>query len=482
MSDFKLHDFVGKMTKQKKVKTKQLADICGLSRTTLYRHTKGILPIPPKVEAAMAKALYLNSEERDEFRQLISITVQDGSLISARYVLDSFVFSGGKVYLDQETEKEAMFALHQKDSYLRKLDEITDMILEHSKEADFSCSVKVVGCIGKDLRHTLQSLLVPMLAASKNVRVEHLLAFPKNDYLRISETLRSIMPLLGYANYHMMYDTEVVSQRGTVLNDFILVSSLKGNHKLFYVISLASEGLSQVAVFENEDIYRFFVENYGVFKNRCKDVWIRAKNIPILNELLLKQEMTKPQCLIKPDIGYSKIPLAVFESINKRCPETIGKMPFLDEKTTPEDLFATLEARYKIAYKEGNMDVYSASGLKNFAKEGRLSDHFSWLPTFNIAERKMILCALSESLAKKPKDYGIFITEKDIAHTFCAFKDTGSLIKFEQRQDVCENIYVENKMVADMIFDYVKNHVSAYHAMPDKAANRFVDELIKGLG
>ena len=482
MSDFKLHDFVGKMTKQKKVKTKQLADICGLSRTTLYRHTKGILPIPPKIEAAMAKALHMNTEERDEFRQLISITVQDGSLISARYVLDALVFSGNKVYADTNAEKETMFALHQKDSYLRKLGEVTDMILEHSGEPDFVCDIKVVGCISKDLRSALQSLLTPMLSASKNVRVEHLLVFPKNDYLRVSETLRSIMPLLGFVNYHMMYDSDTHPHCGTMLNDFLLVNVERGGMRQYYVLSLASDGLSQAAVFDNEDMYRFFMENYSHFKNRCKDVWIRAKNIPILNELLLKHEMTKPQCMIKADIGYNKIPLSVYESINKRCPETIENMPFLDERTTLENLFATLQARNNMAYKEGNVDVYSASGLQAFAKEGRLFDHFSWLPTFTTCERKKILDSIRDSMEKKPKGYNMYITEKEITHTFCAFQDTGSLIKFEQRLDLCENIYVDNKMIADMIFDYVKNHVSAYHAMPEKAAIRFMDELIKSLG
>ena len=482
MSDFKLHDFVGKLTKQKKVKTKQLADICGLSRTTLYRHTKGILPIPPKIEAAMAKALHMNSEERDEFRQLISITVQDGSMISARYVLDSLVFAGNSIYSELNAEKETMFALHQKDSYLRKLGEVTDMILEHSGEPDFSCDIKVVGCISKDLRNALQSLLTPMLKASKNVRVEHLLVFPKNDYLRVSETLRSIMPLLGYVNYHMMYDSDTQHQSGTVLNDFLLVNVERDGFRQFYVMSLASEGLSQAAVFENEDMYRFFVENYSLFKNRCKDVWIRAKNVPVLNEHLLKHEITKPQCMIKADIGYNKIPLAVYESIYKRCPETLESMPFLDERTTVENLFATLQVRNNMAYKEGNVDVYSSSGLQAFTKEGRLFDHFSWMPTFTICERKMILSSIRECMVKKPKGYSMYITDKEITHTFCAFQDSGSLIKFEQRLDLCENIYVENKMIADIIFDYAKNHVSAYHAMSEKAALRFVDELIKGLG
>ena len=485
MSNFKLHDFVGRQTKIKKIKSKDLAILCGLSRTTLYRHTKGILPISPKVEAAMAKALQMNDVERDEFRRLISITVQDGSLISARFVLDHLFFGSAPYYANEDSFKDIMFAYHQNDSYLRKLGDVMGMILEHSSKENYSCDIKVVGCINKDLQGMLQTILRACLSQSDAVNVEHLLVFPKTDYLKCAETMLAIMPLLGFMNYNMLYDTEAASANASVFRDFMLVKisySIDGKDiQLFYALSLVSEGLSQIAAFENEDIYRFFLENYHLFRKRCQEVWFKAKNISLLNDYLLTLETSKPQCIIKAGPAYNKVPMEVFKSIAGRQPTALDNIPALKERMTPDGLFATLEARHKLAYKEGNWDVYSANGLRNFAEKGLLMDHIEWLPPFDQNERKLILKSIRDRLVKKPKGYNMLITEKDITNAYSAISDSGLLLKFEQNNNSCENVVIENKMVADLIFDYVKNHISAYHAMEEDAAIALFDELIASL-
>ena len=485
MSNFKLHDFVGRQTKLKKIKSMDLATMCGLSRTTLYRHTKGILPISPKVEAAMAKALRMNDAEREEFRRLISITVQDGSLISARFVLDRLFFGSAPYYANEDSYNDVMFAFHQNDSYLRKLGDITGMLLEHSSKEGFACDIKLVGCISKDLQGIMQTVLGYLLSHSEAVNVEHLLVFPKSDYLKCAETMLAIMPLIGYLNYNMLYDTDSATNSESVLRNFLLVKiSYRKDGKennLFYVISLVSEGLSQIAAFENEDIYRFFLENYQLFRKRCKDVWIKAKNISLLNDYLLALESTKPQCIIKASHAYNKIPIEAYKSIASRSPQSLEKIPMLKDRMTPESLFATLEARYNTAYKEGNWDVYTANGLRDFAEKGMLADHIDWMPAFDKNERKIILKSIRERLVKKPKGFNLLVTEKDIINTFSATADTGLLLKFDKNGDLCQNIFVENKMVADLVFDYVKNHLSAYHAMPEEDAIALFDELIAGL-
>ena len=485
MSNFKLHDFVGRQTKLKKIKSKDLAIMCGLSRTTLYRHTKGILPISPKVEAAMAKALQMTDAERDEFRRLISITVQDGSLISARFVLDHLFFESAPYYASEDSFKDILFAYHQNDSYLRKLGDVTDMLLLHSSKENFTCDIKAVGCISKNLQGMLQTILGHCLSNSDAVNVEHLLVFPKSDYLKCAETMLAIMPLLGYLNYSMLYDTEANSTCASVLRDFLLVkisySENGKDTKLFYVLSLVSEGLSQIAAFENEDMYRFFLENYHLFRKRCQEVWFKAKNISLLNDYMLTLETSKPQCIIKAGPAYNKIPMEAFKSMADRQPTTLDNIPVLKERITPEGLFAMLEARNKMAYKEGNWDVYSVVGLRTFAEKGLLFDHIEWMPPFDPSERKIILKSIREHLINKPKGYNLLVTEKEVKHSYSAISDTGLFLKFEQNSDLCENVVIENKMVADLIFDYVKNHVSAYHSLPEEEAIGLFDELIASL-
>ena len=485
MSNFKLHDFVGKMTKQKKIKSKELALSCGLSRTTLYRHTKGILPISPKVEAAMAKQLQMTDAERDEFRRLISITVQDGSLISARFVLEHLFFSKSPIYANLDNLKDTMFAFHQNDSYLRKLSDVMNMFLEYQNEEMYSCDIKVVGCISKELQGIMQSILTTCLLGSEAVNVEHLLVFPKNDYLKCAEAMLAIMPLLGHMNYNMLYDTEPASSSQAVLKDFILVkvSYRKDgeDHKLYYVLSIISGGLSQIAAFKNEDIYRFFLENYHIFRKRARDIWFKAKNISLMNDYLLTLESSKPQCIIKSDFSYNKIPLQVYQSLVNRSPKIVENISYLKERITLDNLFTSLDARNKLAYKEGNWDVYTVNGLRTFAEKGVLSDHIEWLPAFDANERKIILQSIREHYISKPHGYSMFIIEKDLENVFCAIGDTGLLLKFNSSNKMCQNVVIENKMVADLIFDYVKNHISAYHALPEHDVIKLFDELIESL-
>jgi len=56
------------------------------------------------------------------------------------------------------------------------------------------------------------------------------------------------------------------------------------------------------------------------------------------------------------------------------------------------------------------------------------------------------------------------------------------MIEFPHTQDTDNNypfVFIENKMIAEIFFDYAKNHVPAYHAVPTEDALLFLDELIK---
>ena len=40
-------------------------------------------------------------------------------------------------------------------------------------------------------------------------------------------------------------------------------------------------------------------------------------------------------------------------------------------------------------------------------------------------------------------------------------------------------VIIENKMLAEIFFDYVTNHVPAYHALPKVESAKLLDELIE---
>jgi len=487
MSDNKLHVFISKLSKQKKIKTTVLAELCGLSRTTLYRYSKGLIQITPKVESALAEALCMTSKERDEFRRLISVTVQDGSLISSRYVLDRLFFGGPTDFSSPARDSAFTFAFHQNDSYLRSTQELIDMFLKHSDKEAFRCEVKVINCIDEKFQSNLQSMLKKLLSASDAVSVEHLLAFPQKDHLKCTETLLAIIPLLGFLNYNVLY-SETNSDSGGVkfLNDTVIVetfhSETKQNIRQFFVLSYLSGALPQSTAFSDEYLYRFFMENYNNCRAACKYALIGAKSISGLSEYLLGLEVTAEQCLIKPDICYNKIPVEICRAMIESAPLAAKQTLALNNPESINNFLSAIDIRFQHAYKKGNIDVFSKSGLIAFTKTGVLSDHIEGLPPFDAASRKIILQTLRNNIIDGA-GYRLNIIEKEINLVIGAFKDVGLIIEFADTilKGNCENIFIQNKMLADVFFDYAANHVPAYHAMETREAISFLDGLIDSL-
>jgi len=212
------------------------------------------------------------------------------------------------------------------------------------------------------------------------------------------------------------------------------------------------------------------------------------RNLTALNEYLLGLTIKTEQCLIKPDPCYDNIPIEVYQSMIERTPPHL-LLPALalDTREALESLLSIMETRHRYHYssEKANIDVFSKKGLLSFAKEGMISDHLSGLPPFDIKERKIIIQTLRDNLVDSSDGYRLYITEKDIKYMIVAYKNIGIYNDIGLADSVntgrCENTFLQNKMLADVVFDYATSHVYAYHALPKEDAIKFLDGLIEKL-
>ena len=468
-----------------------MADIevqCYLTRTTLYRYRKGLTPIPPNAEANISKALRMNQKEKEEFRKLIVATVQDGSLISSRYVLDDLIFTHKE---NKKREKGIDFVLHNKERLLHNTYELTKDFLKHSKREMFQCDIKVINCINEEFQAEMQYMLTQLLMASANVEVEYLIVFPKKDYLTCTRNFLAVLPMLHFHKYNVFYnDCPTESSETSFFDDIIIVETSwhKGSHKKrqYFVLSFLTEGRSQCVAFEEEYHFRFYMENYQDHRSKYRNALLGEKSVPDITEVLLELELATERVVLKPDPCYYKIPIQVYDSILERIPLEKKQEMQIDTQEGVERTRLSLETRFNHAYKTGNIHVMSKAGLSRFAQKGMLADHIQGLPPFNEEERKIILLSIQEHIRKKSGGYQLYITKDDIRYILAAYKNNCVVIEFLHSQTKHHQGYpfvlIENKILVEVFFDYANNHIPAHHALSEKDAVQFLDDLIEMVG
>ena len=485
MAEKNLHSFIKRLSKQRIVRIKDLANKCFISTSTLYRYTMGSKQINPKMEAVISKALSMTTAEKEEFRKLITITAQDRSLFSSRNILDDLIFARGEAI--EEDTKELDFVFYNRNRYLRNSSDLIEDFLKHSKQEKYCCDIKVINCLGEEFQGNLLSMLTQLINATDALSVEHLLEFPKKDYLTCTKNLIAIIPLLNFYKYDVLYnDNPNTHSKPSFLDNVVLVETswLEEKQKMqqFFVLSYLSDNLSQIAAFKDKYLFCFFINNYQNLRKNYRNAFKASKNILDYSEIFLGMEMTLEEVVLKPNPCYHKIPIQVYDSILERVLPENMKLMQLDSKEGLEKMRSAMEIRYNYAHKTGNIDVLSKDGLLSFAKNGLLFDHLESLPPFNKKERKMILQSLKEYVGKE-SGYNLYITQNDINNIFLAFKNKCIVIEFSHDHSKKQHnkypfVIIENKILSEVFFDYATHHVPAYHALPKEEAEMFLDELI----
>jgi len=493
MRNDNLYKYLTGICKKRGLPIEGLPKLFGFSRSSLYRYMTGIVRISPEVRSKFVSILCLEKTERQEFERLVGLSEFDSAMIDARCAFDEFVFCKRTEPAEPKTFK---FAYHESDTFLRTADEIYTLIHTLSTQPGTSCTIRIINCLEKDIFSSVALFIEKMLAISKNVNIEHLLAFSEKEHLQNITTLVSIIPLLKYTSYSVYQSSKLTFHNkkeffgNTVIVD---VRSRDAPEKYFF-ISFLDDELSTCLATSDRNVFAFWSNNYANFKKSYDVSRLDVTNIDMFANTLLALQQNANHYLLKPNFCHDAIPMFVYQGILARAsPQELAEVQKgLDcaaggKAVSLEALFSTLEQRIAASYVHRRIDVHSMDGLSELVKTGRLSDHLAFVPAFTRQELHDIL-EYARDRNRDPNDsYTLYITKEKIledGHIILAFENVGVLMEYSKenyRQGICSHLFIRNSLLAAIVSDYVKNHIPGNHALSLEDATAFLNSLIASL-
>lgn len=497
MENQALYKWLTAICKKKGIRIEKLPEACGFSRSSLYRYMKGINRMTTDVQNVFASVLHLDSFERSELNRLVELTQFDSSLIAARYALDKLVFGIQEPVLVPEPIK---FAYYDNDTFLRTSNEIFNMILNMSDKADSVCQLKVINCMDAPLSKTAVTFLGKLVNTAGTVLIEHLVNFSDRDYLKNTEMLINVIPLLQYKSYSVYYSAVSIPDEVKMMFRSAIFAEVHPPDETakYFFISFLEDDLSVCHSTQDKYAYTFFISNYEQLKKNYNAALLAEETMEsMIQNTIITLEESYNSCLIKPNNCYDKIPMEVYRSLVAR--QTAEKLDTLvrgfgnipDEVPIPlgsaEAMLSLMERRISASYKNERIDVYSADGLTSLAQTGKLTDHCSYIPVFEPSERRTILEYIRDRNNDPDDKYKLYITRESVfkdGYIVVAFEGFGICIEYIHNRikaETHDTLMISNKMMSEVFMDYVKNHIPAQHAMSPNEANEFLNGLIESL-
>jgi hypothetical protein len=493
MRNENLYKFLTLKCKQNGLPIESLPDKFGVSRSSLYRYMKGIVHMSPKVQGKFVHILGFDEDERQEFERLVGLAEFDSSLIAARYALRDFVFCKET---GEQTIDNIKFAYHETDTFLRTSDEIFRMIEELASQQEASGTIRIINCLEERIIAPVSAFLERVFTVSENVEAEHLLAFSEKNFLQNANTLIDIIPLLKYTCYSVYHSASsaTIDTKTLFGNSLMIDIRLKDGLEKYFFISFLNEDLSTCLATSDKSVFTFGLSNYEALKKSYHTALLDASNLDFFGDQIAEIQEKTNCYLMKPNCCYHRIPISVCKSLISRISEQDLKTVQNGISGIAGDgvesigtLLTGIEKRMSSSYENHDIDVYSMDGLTQFAETGRITDHLNFLPSFNNQERKSILEYIRDRSSDSSDPYTLYITREEIlanGHIIIALENLGVMIEYSQedyRRGVCSNLFIRNKILADIMSDFVKNHIPDNHALSQNEACEFLNCLIDSL-
>lgn len=492
MRNENLYKYLTSKCKKSGIPIESMPELFGFSRSSLYRYMKGIIRMSPEVQSKFVRILCLDESERLEFARLVGLSEFDSALIASRYALDNFVFNN---QLDKNKSDMIKFAYHENDTFLRTSEEIYDLIQSLVAKPGASCKIRVINCLRGNIFESVAAFLEKVFSISDGAVVEHLMSFSEKDHLHNTNTLINIIPLLKYKCYSVYHSKASSADECSALfgNAMIIEIHHKGTPKYFF-ISFLDEELSACLATSDKNVFAFCISNYEAFKKSYNAALLDASSLDLFGSKIADLQKNTNCYLLKPNCCYDRIPITAFQHmISRASPDELESVQKglssveNDGKQGLETMLSVLEQRIASSYSNKHIDVYSLDGLTEFAETGRITDHLNFLPSFDKEERRIILEYIRERYTDPNDSFTLYVTKEKIfenGYIILAYEDVGVLIEYNQedyRQGICSNLFIKNKMLADVISDYVKNHIPDNHALTTEETVNFIDQLISSL-
>ena len=476
--------------KEKNLQIEDLVARSSASKSTFYRIMTGAQKPSKKLEKEMISILNLGDTEQQEFHYYFSILNLDDNIIESREAVYNFLFK-------KETHPPHKIELvyYDGEKYIRTFDNILETILAASKQANFSCHFQLINCIQNDIIAPLATLAEALVVAKSPYTIEHLINFSTHDYKDNINTLANIIPLLTLENYSLEYREEENVSKSGLFHDFLILNYAYDNsegtlEKVSLFITFLPDSLSSCYVIneKNENALDFFGRNYNALKGKYKPALSSRKSLAEYVDTIIELFRKNDSVLFRSGPALCRIPSAVYHSVVERTPIDDFVEFFVEEKykeknieTHIKELLHQSKLVEESTYINKQLDVYTKTGMAEFASSGLIKDHLEFLPAFNKEEVKAILESI-KSRDQDPTDpFHFVILKGDYANEKLSLSAEGNhCLLFEKYVDSHTPFcIIHHEKLSSIFTDFAYSYIPAMMSIPQHEAYDYIDYLIE---
>ena len=489
-----INTYLKEKLEKENLSTEDLIVRSGASKSTIYRVMTGVQKPSKNLESKIISILNLNYAQAQELKYYFSNFDVDNHILEAREAVYDLLFTKKNIQ-----PKKIELVYYDREKYVRTFDDILDIILEFSKNRNFTCQFKLINCLLDDIISPLSTFITTLTANERSFTFEHLINFSTFDYKDNINTLSTIIPLITLENYSLKYREEKNVADDGFFHDFLIVDLSYGDEKgstkktSLYLTFLPNDLSSCYVVDVNQNNARdFFQRNYDSLERKCKPALNSRKTlmeyITMAIELFTKNDST----LFMSHPPFARVPFAVYDSILRRVPIEDSVEDFVElfaqdkykEKnieTRLEELLTQVKLVWESTYINKQLDIYTKLGMENFASTGLMVDHLEFLPPFNKKEVRMVLESV-KARDKNPKDpFNFLIINEPYGYENLSFsaEDHHCLLVEKYIDSNTPFCLIEHEKLSAIFTDFGTNYVSTMMAIPKKEAYEFIDFLIE---
>ena len=485
-----INAYLKEKLKERNLQVEDLIDKSGSSKSTIYRVMTGAQKPSKKLSSKIVDILNLNYTEQQELLYYFSISDLDEYIIEGREAVYELLFKN-----KTSPPNKIELVYYDNEKYIRTFDNILENLLEGSKKKNFTCHLKLINCVLDDIISPLSKTVEALIANESQYSFEHFINFSTYDFKDNIKVLANIIPLITLKNYSLKYrEEENVSKYGFFHDLLILNYSYDnddGNTKEMnlYITFLPNNLSACYVVNENRNnLLDFFERNYDSLKENYQPALSCRKTLVEYTATIINLFKNNDIVLFKSQVSLSRIPATLYKSITERTPLEELAQYFLQEKykensleTHIEELCTMAQQLEESTYLNKHLDIYTKSGMADFASTGLMNDHLEFLPAFNKKEVKFILETI-KARDKNPKDpFNFLIINEPYASNVLTFAaGVNRCLSVEKHADRTTSFcFIENKQLSAIFSDFAYNYVPAMMSVPQNEAHNFIDYLIE---
>jgi len=487
--------YVKNKLKELRMTQEKLAYKLYSDRITIYRRLKNQLPLTEDFKQSLYKALALKQTEADELETLFLSMEFGEEAISAYQAMDEVFFEPS-----EPEDTSFLFECHDDvETHYFKARAFLNEVFTDTADQGFQCEATVINCVDNGLRSKLLMFLECMGKLGEKCAITQYVNLPDGNMERFFEMFSNLafrLPLLPVENYSAYVNMESKTRRNMFFDNSIICTmsaGAKDKKRKHYWFVLSEENISTCARFTDEGCFAFIQQNIDNYTKQFHNIlFSTTTDDKLTRDIMERRSDTEDELMFGPDPGYGMIPPHVYQSYKERCLNEMGSkgILFFADSVPRMDLWGAVDyyfnrekIRYEMTFNRKRTDVFSASGLREFALTGRLSDCIDGLLLFSEREVVEILSNLYKRAMDSNDSYTLYITRKEMLNNqfFIDMAANGDIMiepLFTRADNHFKCLRMDHKGLSDLFFQYMKSWLLPRYAMSRKECLSFLSKLI----